>query len=535
MFTSYIKYLKSLFFSVFAILFAGTAQETAAQQLVVPLHNELNYRFEKAFFADTNFHDNVKPFTISKAKFDSLNRLLAIPVKSKLLSKVLNNNILDINRNKLSLTINPVLSILPSFSTQTNSFLSDNQFGLSLNSFIGKKLSVNITGFYGIKSFSDSLTAQVTSSGIIPHYGETLNRLNDNTFDYLSLSGYISYQPLKYINFQLGKGKHFWGSGYRSLFLSDNANTYPYFKAVVDIWRFKYIWMVGALRDPNMETSPDVLKSKFQFSHYLSWNATKWLNFNFFESIVSNPVDSMGVRYFNINYLNPVIFFRPVEFAGGSADNALLGVGLNLKLFKKYRFYSQFLIDEFVFSEIKSGNGWWGNKFAVQAGMKVFNPFGLENIMFLGELNYIRPFTYSYSNSIQNYGNYKQALAHPAGANTQEAVALVHYHKGRFSSQIKMIYQISGIDTDSTSYGKDIYKAYTLRNGDYGHYTTQGLLTKYWHAELKTSWLVNPAYNMQLQFSVATRHISNNLNNEGFISFSFGLKTLVFNEDNDFF
>jgi hypothetical protein len=32
-----------------------------------------------------------------------------------------------------------------------------------------------------------------------------------------------------HIYFHIGKGKHFWGHGYRSLFLSDNSNAYPYF------------------------------------------------------------------------------------------------------------------------------------------------------------------------------------------------------------------------------------------------------------------------------------------------------------------
>ena len=533
--SSCFKYLRNIFLVVPVIFLIGKEPKLHAQQIMIPLQSELNYRFEKFFFADTSFYFNVKPFSIHKTTLDSLNKLLTISAKSGFLSNLLNRNAVEISNNKFSLTLNPVLSILPSFNTQSSGFFSDYQFGLSANSFIGKKISINITGFYGIKSFTDSLNKQLVSKGIIPRYGETFSKIDRDTYDYLLFSGYLSYRPLKYVNFELGKGKHFWGSGYRSLFLSDNANSFPYFKATVDIWRFKYIWMVGALKDPDTETSPDSLQSKLQFSHYLSWNATKWLDFNFFESIISNPVDSAGVRYFNINYLNPVIFFRPVEFAGGSADNALLGFGLKLKLFKKYHFYSQFIVDEFVFSEIKAGKGWWGNKFAIQAGMKIFNPFGLENIMFLGELNYIRPFTYSYSNSIQNYGNYKQALAHPAGANTKEGIALVHYHKKRFSSQIKIVYQISGVDTDSISYGKDIYKSYALRSGDYGHYTNQGMLTKYLHAELKAAWTVNPAYNMQLQFIVSTQHINNSAHEDAFLSFSFGIKTLIFNEDTDFF
>jgi len=485
------------------------------------------------FFSSFDFHSNVKPFIISKkASADSLQSLLQLHTQNQILNKLLNDNLFNLEKNKFSIALNPIISILPVFDYESSNIIDDYQFGLSLRGYFTEKLSFSINGFYGLRSYTADFDYFVDSTNIIPHYGKIISK-HDKKYDYYSINGSISYQPSQYINFDLGKGKSFWGEGYRSLFLSDNANSYPYFKATVDIWRFKYIWMVASLSDVNTEKKPNELFSKLQFSHYLSWNATKWLNFNFFESIISNPVDSMGVSYFNISYLNPVIFFRPVEFAGGSADNAIMGVGFKLKLLKKYQFYSQFIIDEFVFSEIKSRNGWWGNKYGIQAGVKIFNLFNINDLMMLSEYNLIRPYTYSYSNSIQNYGNYQQALAHPSGANLKELVVLFHYHKKRFSSQIKGVYQISGNDIDSISYGKNIYKSYTLRDSDYGHYTTQGSLTKFLHLELKAAWLVNLQYNTQIQFSVTTLQTGLS-NSEKNISFLLGFKSLIFNDNYDF-
>ncbi len=526
------KYWNFRFVSKLLIFFIVLVEaQSAAQQIVVPLQNELNYRIEKAYFSSDNFHSDVKPFIINrKTALDSLHNLLNLSVKNKIVNTLLNNDLIDVEKSNFFLSINPIISIAPVFNSESDNIIDDYQFGLALDGYFTQKLSFSVNGFYGIRSFSNELDYFVDSTSIIPHYGKILSR-NRQGFDYYSLNGYISYQAWESVNFQIGKGKNFWGEGYRSLFLSDNSNSYPYFKATVDIWKFKYIWMVGALNDVDTEKNPNDLFSKLQFSHYLSWNATKWLNFNFFESIISNPVDSMGVSYFNINYLNPVIFFRPVEFSGGSADNAILGVGLKLKFWKKYQLYSQFIIDEFVWSEIKSGNGWWGNKYGIQAGVKIFNLFNISNLMLISEFNLIRPYTYSYSNSIQNYGNHQQAMAHPSGANLKETVVLLHYHYKRFSTQIKGVYQLSGFDTDSVSYGKDIYKSYTLRSEDYGHFTTQGLLTKYLHVELKGAWLLNPKYNMQIQISVATNQINNSTNSTSVL---LGIKTLIFNEDNDF-
>ena len=525
-----LKFIIGLFFIVVI-----SEIKTIAQQLIYPLHNELNYRIEKEYFSSDDFHSDIKPFIVHKGGyFDSVQQSLNINVNSEFLDKLLNKDAISVENEKFKLAINPILTIEPGFSSESNNILHNYKFGLNLDGYFTKKLSFVVSAFYGQKSFNEQFNMFVDSTNIIPHYGEIIGS-NGNIYNYYSIAANVSYQPNKYINLQLGKSKNFWGEGYRSLFLSDNSNSDPYFKATVDVGKFKYIWMVSALSDINTEKNSNELFSKLQFSHYLSWNATKWLNFNFFESIISNPVDSMGITYFNINYLNPVIFFRPVEFSGGSADNALLGIGFKLKIFKKYQFYSQFIIDEFVFSELKSGNGWWGNKFGIQTGVKVFNLLNVNNLMFLSELNYIRPFTYSYSNTIQNYGNYRQALAHPSGANIKEAVVLFHYHYKRFSVQLKGIYQISGIDTDTVSYGKDIYKSYTLRSSDYDHYITQGLVTKYTNLELKTAWLINQRNNIQIELSISSSKINNNISNTKNLSFHIGIKSLIFNESNDFY
>ena len=523
--------IKKYRFVLFFLLPFFASQKLTAQQLNIPLNNELNYRIESNFYSDNNFFSGIKPYKIQKNFIDSLNSLSLIKTDEKFLDYLLNKNVFEYGKGNFSIDANPLITLMPEYSSETKTFLSNYRFGLNIGAYIGKKLSVNFTGFYGITSFDNYWQGFVDSTNVLPHYGEYIAH-NGSNYGFWSLNGYLSYQPIKYFNFEVGKGKNFFGEGYRSLFLSDNSNSSPYFKTTVDIWHFRYVWLIGFLKDENTNI-PNVWKNKLQFTHFLSWNATKWLNFNFFESIISNPVDSLGITYLNFNYLNPVIFYRPVEFMGGSADNALMGAGLTFKLWKKYYFYSQFLIDEFVISEIKAGNGWWGNKFGIQAGLKFFDLFNVKNLMILGEINIIRPYTYSYSNSILNYGNYKQPLAHPSGANLKEAVFIAHYNKKRFSVQFKTVYQTSGLDTAEISFGKDIYKPYTQRSDDYGHSIAQGLETNYWSAEVKTAWMVNFVNNTQIQLTISTYQIDNRKYCYDNFLISFGIKTLIFNESTD--
>ncbi len=94
---------------------------------------------------------------------------------------------------------------------------------------------------------------------------------------------------------------------------------------------------------------------------------------------------------------------------------------------KRFQVYGQFLLDEFVLSEIKKNNGCWVNKWGIQLGAKYIDAFGIKNLDLQVEMNRVRPFTYSHSDSVANYTHYNQPLAHPLGANFQEFIGIARY------------------------------------------------------------------------------------------------------------
>jgi len=520
-----------IFIAIICIL---TTYQSYSQPNYINLNIENNLRFEKKFYTQPNFHSSIKPFLSSDIpSFDSLTENSDIISNNKLLYHLLNDNVFEKQLGNFKIQINPILTIAPEITINQKQIFNDYKAGFSIGGSVGNKFDFRLDGFYGIQAYYDYLDLKIDSSGLLPGYGKYLFK-NGLHYHYLSITGYLSYSPSKYLNLQTGIGGNFWGEGYRSLFLSNNSPNYPFFKATVNIWRFKYIWLFGYLNDFNSDLQSNELKSKLLFSHYLSWNATPWLNFNFFESIVSNPIDSVGVTNFNVAYLNPVIFFRPVEFAGGSADNALLGFGINLKLWTKYQFYGQMVFDEFVFSEMKSGDGWWGNKFGLQGGVKAFDVFNLENLFLQLEYNAVRPYTYSYSNSILNYGNHFQALAHPSGANFEEVILLAHYHKNRFSVLAKAVFSSAGMDVDSISYGQDIYKSYTKRANDYGNAFKQGFMGDYTNVELKISWLLNPKLNHSLFICFNNQNINLSTVTSKSTYISLGIRWLMRDEKLDY-
>ena len=123
----------------------------------------------------------------------------------------------------------------------------------------------------------------------------------------------------------------------------------------------------------------------------------------------------MGSNGFDINYLNPVIFLRPVEFSINSPDNILIGLNFRYNLTSKSNLYSQIVLDEFTINEMRENNGYWANKYGYQLGYKCFDFLNLPNLTFHIERNYVRPYTYSHWNE-SNYGHYNEELAHPLGS-----------------------------------------------------------------------------------------------------------------------
>jgi len=137
---------------------------------------------------------------------------------------------------------------------------------------------------------------------------------------------------------------------------------------------------------------------------------------------------------------------------------------------KQLSFYGQIVIDEFVLKELKAGKGWWGNKFALQGGLKYTDVFNVPNVDDQLEANLIKPYTHSHDSQYSNYSNYKQSLAHPLGANSVEGVAIVLYQPfPKLNLIAKSFFTKIGRDTTKANWGGDILKNNATRQMDYGN------------------------------------------------------------------
>ena len=274
---------------------------------------------------------------------------------------------------------------------------------------------------------------------------------------------------------------------------------------------------------------------KYMSSHYLSYNLNNKVSFGLYESVIWKTNRTLGANGFDINYLNPVIFFRPVEYSINSPDNVLIGLNFKYKISNKSNIFSQIVVDEFTLNEMKQSNGYWANKYGYQIGYKCFDFLNTPNLTLHLERNYVRPYTYSHWNE-SNYGHYNEELAHPVGANFSENILIISYRKERISAQFKYLDIIYGSDylNDSISFGSDIYADYNNRPFDYGVAMYNGNKTDVNFMQFKIGYILNPITNLKVEFNLVKRKQSSDVYNQKTDYYSISLVSDLFNHYYDF-
>lgn len=476
-----------------------------------------NYQFrhfDRYVYASGDFHTSVRPFLMNQVdSIVSIDSLFTIETSKKLTGIILNRSWVRYKRNDIQFSIDPHINFEIARGDSSRTQVSSRGFIVSGN--VGKNLAFTSTFQENQAVFNDyraqSIAAVSTGLpsgqvyGVMPGEGNYKPFKTDG-YDWATATGLVSYSPSKHFNLQLGNGKNSFGDGYRSLLLSDLAPAYPFFKITTDFWKIKYVnlWaQFTDLRTPRLLDNRN--NAKWGSMHYLSWNVFRWANISLFEAVVWENASEAGHRGFDIHYANPVIFYRPVEAQNGSPDNMLVGASAKITILKRHVLYGQLMLDEFNLSHVKARDGWWANKYGMQAGAKVFDLFGISHLDIQGEFNWVRPFTYSHWSSLQCYGHYNQPLAHPLGANFKEIVGIGRYHFKRFFIHAKVIMASYGSNLPTQNVGQDIFLPYNIGRKELGNTLGQGIANTITQADLSLSWLINPVSNLNVALGLTNR------------------------------
>jgi len=382
-----------------------------------------------------------------------------------------------IKKNKLE--IKPFALLAGGLQTNNNNPVLADAFGGAMVDFNhNKKLFATIGFSYNVLLAPQYLENFANTTKVLPGVDYAGN-FKDNVIMTPYSFGRVSYQAGKYFNFEVGKGKNFMGDGYRSLILSDVSATYPYGRIVTKVGKIQYTNLWAQMRDLSLDNDIGAVRRKYIAMHSISFNINSRVNFSLYEMVVWQNKDTTSERALDINYLNPIIFYRPVEYALGSADNVLLAASLRVKATKKIQVYGQLLVDEFNLKQLRSNSKWWADKFGGQLGFKTFDVF-IKGLCLQSELNAVRPFTYSHGSPVQSWTNLNQPLAHPLGANFLEWVNIVRYDFGKWKFTEQFNWAGFGRDRDidddgvSDNLGGDIFRSYKKPFRIYANTLMQG-------------------------------------------------------------
>jgi len=396
-------------------------------------------------------------------------------------------------------SINPIINVQLGPKTQWGSNYSQNTRGVELRGTLNAKV-----GFYTritenqvflpnyMKSLPDSL-------GTLPGMG-WWKYVNKTGYDFFSAKGYVNVNLVKnHVNAAFGHDKFFIGNGYRSLILSDYAKEYLFLKLNTQIGPFHYQNIFAQLNNfsptPGNQNGDKLVPRKYMAIHRASVLIKKRLEIGASEMIVFDR-DTADTKGFDLEYLNPVIFYRAVESNLGSRDNALIALDWKAYLPKSIIFYGQFVIDEFSIKQVKAKSGYWANKFAFQAGLKSTQKTKHGLLFLQAEYNRANPYTYSHFRGSQNWSQYGQPLAHPLGANFKEFLGRLMFQPNKIPKLTFIFTGMlakKGMDSSyykGTDFGGNIYRNYKDRRSDFGNKILQGNLADILNFQAQFSYMI---------------------------------------------
>ncbi len=339
--------------------------------------------------------------------------------------------------------------------------------------------------------YPGGLLGVLTGRGAAKRY-DSLNP----TYDYSTVQSHISFRVTRHVTAEIGRGRHFWGYGKRSLFLSDVASDYSYVHLRTRVWRFQYHNLYTKLvSGEDLGRSP--YYPKYAVFHYLLTRWTSWLETGFFEGMIIRRDSGRGFEW---DYVNPLIFYQSVSHDLNSPDNVLIGASFLVRPWKGVRLYHQLILDEWNLYKLRQGRGWWANKIGWQVGAMVRMPFVPVPHYLRLEHNAVRPYTYAHRHRQLTYTHLHQPLAHPLGANFREWIAEVQaFPRPNVQVSVMGVAYRKGLDSAGYSMGGNIFRHYSmiLRAREYGNFIGQGIPLDVVHWRVALRWEAWPGWVLE--------------------------------------
>ena len=338
-------------------------------------------------------------------------------------------------------------------------------------------------------------------------------------YDYAYSTGSIRYTAIRKLSIEMGNNKHFIGSGYRSLLLSENAFYAPNIKLdwkINNKWNYTVIYEknLNLYRKPLTYAVESNYETKIFALSYLTFKPIQSLSISLFasgnqlqgDSIIKHPV--VG------SHLIPLPLLQN-DLVINNQSNTINGItGLNIDwALKKTRIYSQLVIDKFESKTL----------LANQLGFYLFDAFTLKNVTVQLEWNQVPKDFYASRNPKLSYSHFNLPAAHPKGNNFNELFVKLGYELGRWYLTSKTNFYFNhGGDLKQQYASNSIYNT----NYDYSQLTNGTTILQ----DVELGLRFNRTYNGNIYFKYQGRASQYGDIHPTYKCIWFGFKTSLFNE-----
>lgn len=501
-----------------------------AQQKNLPLQNQYDIRLQRELAnRDPLAHTSMRPIRENAFGVHHSNKTLidSTSYYYNFTQKLWKENLFIIDGEDYRFTVDPLFNFrLGRDFSDTLAQMVRNTRGIRVQGDIGSNVSFE-TSFYETQARIPQYIVDWTAErgGAMPGEGRR-KATNDNLADFGYVYGYLSYTPARWINLQLGHGKHFVGNGYRSMLLSDFAFNYPYLKASLDFgkgkWQYTHIWAsLQSLDRIPVTTTPEALfKEKYGTFRYLTYKPNAAWEFGLFEGTVYKRYEeNIGTTPLHYSAYIPVLGASAVVNGFAGKDNVVFGMNALYRFKKSVQLYGQIALDDPD-----------AGKLGYQVGIKAIDAFGVSDLYLQAEYNSATAYTYATTseNRLQNYTHFGGELAHPHGGGFSEIFGTAYYEFQRAFVQLK----VNSIFAKQWSggYGKDVFFADEIPEGTKPIEETVGTNIQ----DLQMGYKFNVKTNMYLTVGLRNRVYAGPDDLDHSLFFYIGLRTNLNNIYFDF-
>jgi hypothetical protein len=327
------------------------------------------------------------------------------------------------------------------------------------------------------------------------------------TLDHFTAMGMVGARS-RFFEVRFGRDRNRWADGRTSLMLSDYAPVYDQLQLRTTFWRLQYTNIFARFTDrtgldPHFHNAN--LPRKYGAFHQLAIDLPGRVQVAVFESVIFAP-DSVRGQGFDVAYLNPFIFLRPVEHDLGSPDNMMIGVSASWIVRPGFKLYGQGFLTELRLEELFAGDGWYGNKYGLLGGIHVVN-LPVDGLDIRLEASKVRPHAYAHFNPSTAFVHYEDVLGHPAGQNVIDYALFIDYVPAyRWRAALSVARTHRGRDPEGENWGNDPRMSYHDAIHQYDVRMMHGIRVDQWMLEAVGGYELLPRLHLEAALRMERSH-----------------------------